>query len=65
MATHIRNVTGTVHALDGESLLTPQVLEQIVSAVVAALDDKSLRERRAKEDTRVSGGESQHQDSRT
>lgn len=53
MATHIKNVTGTIHALDGESLLTPQTLDQIVQAVVAALDDRKLRERRAKDDTSV------------
>jgi len=62
MGTHIRNVIGTVHALDGESLLTPQVLDQIVGAVVAALDDKTLRERRAKDDTRVGGGHGDQQD---
>jgi hypothetical protein len=62
VATHIRNATGTIHAIDGESLLTPQTLDQIVQAVVAALDDKKLRERRAKDDTTVADSGAQAQD---
>ena len=61
MGTHVKNVTGTIHALDGESLLTPQILEQIVQAVMSALDDKALQDRRAKTDTSVTSGVAQEQ----
>lgn len=57
---HIRNAIGTVRAVDGEGLLAPETLEQIVQAVLAAVDDRQLRDRRASADTRVaaaSGGE--------
>jgi hypothetical protein len=51
----IRSVTGNVTALGGDALLTPEVLERIVAAVMAALDDRRLRERRAHADVRVNG----------
>lgn len=52
---HIRNAIGTVRAVDGEALLAPETLEQIVQAVLAAVDDRQLRDRRARADTRVAG----------
>jgi hypothetical protein len=53
---NIGKVTGTVHAVDGESLLSPHTLEQIVRAVLRALEDGQLHQRRAQSDTRVTAG---------
>jgi hypothetical protein len=57
MDVRIQNVTGTVSAVSGDSLLTPAVLEHIVTAVLAALKEQHLRDRRARSDTRVGAGE--------
>jgi hypothetical protein len=53
---HIANATGTVKAIDGESLLTPQALDQIVQAVLLAVDERQLRDKRSKSDTSVTAG---------
>jgi hypothetical protein len=44
----VREVTGTLHVVDGDALLTGPMLERIVTAVLAALgearrDDESRR----------------------
>jgi hypothetical protein len=54
MDVRIQNVTGTVTAVGGDALLSPAVLARVVSAVMAALEEKTLRERRARSDTKVS-----------
>jgi hypothetical protein len=56
MDVRIQNVTGTVHAVSGDALLSPAVLERILAAVLAALDEQRLRERRLRSDTRVVPG---------
>jgi hypothetical protein len=56
MDVRIQNVTGTVTAVGGEALLSPAVMQRIVTAVMAALEEKQLRERRARSDTRVTHG---------
>jgi hypothetical protein len=53
---HIQNAIGTVKAIDGESLLTPQTLAQIVQAVLLAVDERQLRDKRSKSDTSVTAG---------
>lgn len=61
MDVRIQNVTGTVSAVSGDSLLTPTVLERIVTAVLAALQEQQLRDRRAHSDTCVTAGEPEDQ----
>jgi hypothetical protein len=56
MDVRIQSVTGTVHAVGGDALLSPAVLERIVATVLAALDEQKLRERRLRADTRVTPG---------
>jgi len=53
---HIQNAIGTVKAVDGESLLGPQALDQIVQAVLLAVDEHQLREKRSRSDTSVTAG---------
>ncbi len=56
MDVRIQNVTGNVTAVGGDALLSPAVLERIVTAVIAALEDQKMRERRARSDTQVTSG---------
>ena len=53
---HIQNAIGTVKAMDGDALLSPQTLEQIVRAVLAAFDERQLRDKRSKSDTSITTG---------
>ncbi len=53
---HIQNAIGTVKAMDGDALLSPQVLEQIVQAVLVAVDERQMRDKRSKSDTTVTSG---------
>lgn len=53
---HIQNAIGTVKAMDGDALLSPQTLEQIVQAVLVAVDERQLRDKRSKSDTTVTSG---------
>ncbi len=53
---HIQNAIGTVKAMDADAPLSPQALEQIVQAVLAAFDERQLRDKRSKSDTTVTTG---------
>jgi hypothetical protein len=59
---HIQNAVGTVKAMDGDALLSPQTLEQIVQAVLVAVDERQLRDKRSKSDTSVTSGISAEQE---
>jgi hypothetical protein len=56
MNIHIGDVTGTVRAVDGDSLLAPQTMQRIVNAVLAAIDEAQRQKQRADADTRVTRG---------
>ena len=49
----VREVVGTVHAVDGDSLLSPQVLERIVVAVTRAMTAREADAESRMRDTRV------------
>lgn len=53
MQVHINEVVSRVRAVDGESLLTRDVLQRIVAAVVDALDEKRASESARKRDTQI------------
>ncbi|HEY4943557.1 MAG TPA: hypothetical protein VII56_19170 [Rhizomicrobium sp.] len=55
MDVQIQNVIGTVRVVSGDSLLSPQTLQRVVSLVIAALDDRERMTRRARADTRILG----------
>jgi hypothetical protein len=59
---HIKNAIGTVKAIDGDSLLSPQTLERIVNAVLSAVDERQLRRERSKADTSVTSGVASEQE---
>ncbi len=65
MDVRIQNVTGNVTALGSDALLSPVVLERIVTAVIAALDEQKMREGRARNDTKVTAGVTQDWESPT
>jgi hypothetical protein len=56
MNVEIQEVTSTVRAVDSQSLLSPQILERIVSAVVQAIRDGGERDERAAAERRITGG---------
>jgi hypothetical protein len=56
MDIHIQTAIGTVKAVDGDSLLSPQCLDRIVNAVLDAIEERQLRRERSKADTRVTSG---------
>ena len=62
MDIHIENAIGTVKAVDGDSLLSPQTLERIVSAVLSAIDERQLRRDRSNADTSVTSGVASEQE---
>jgi hypothetical protein len=62
MDIHIENAIGTVKAIDGDSLISPQTLERIISAVLNAMDERQLRKDRTTADTSVTAGVASEQE---
>lgn len=49
----IREVVGTVRVVDGDSLLSPQVMERIVTAVMQAMHGTQRDDEARRRDTRI------------
>jgi hypothetical protein len=62
MGVEIGDVSSTVRAVDGDALLSPRVLAQIVAAVARALHDGGEDEKRAAAERRITGGVSAERD---
>jgi hypothetical protein len=62
MDIEIGELTSTVRAVDGQALLTPQVMQAIVRMVTDATKENEAREQRAQAERRVTGGVSQERD---
>lgn len=56
MDVHINDVVARMQVIDGDALLTPQLLARIVSAVTQAMAESQADERSRKRDTRIGGG---------
>lgn len=56
MPVHIDNVTSTVRVTDSSAPLPPETMRQVVAAVIAELDSREARARRAARDRSVGGG---------
>jgi hypothetical protein len=56
MEARVREASVTMSAVDGESLLSPQLMARVVSAVLAALSAQRESEESRRRDTRVGGG---------
>ena len=61
MQVEINEVVSTVRAVDGESLLSPKVLQRIVTAVIQALDNLEAHRDRVRAETQVTGGVAKEQ----
>lgn len=49
----IREVVGTVRTVDGDALLSPQVMERIVAAVMQAMATQQRDEQSRRRDSRI------------
>ena len=62
MDVEIGEVVATVKAVDSSSLTSPEVMRQIVAAVLRAVDEREGHTARVHAERRVSGGVSQERD---
>lgn len=53
---HIGDVVSTARVLDNEALLSPQVMEQIVRAVLRAVEEEQAHRSRVQQEQRIAGG---------
>lgn len=56
MQVQIEELSSTIRAVDGESILTPQIMERILRAVMAAVDERERRQQRVRAEQRVTAG---------
>jgi hypothetical protein len=57
---HVRSIVARTAVVDGDALLTPQLLARIVTAVTQALAAAEADERSRRRDTRLAGGQGEH-----
>jgi len=62
MDVEIGEVVATVKAVDGGSLTSPEVMRQIVAAVLRAVDEREGHGARVRAERRVSGGVAEERD---
>ena len=62
MDVEIGEVVTTVKAVDGSTLASPEVMRQIVKAVLRAVQDQEAHAGRVRAERRVTGGVSQERD---
>ena len=62
MDVQIGEITTTIKAVDGTTLISPDVLRQIVSVVMRALEERDAHSERIRAERRVTGGVSQERD---
>jgi hypothetical protein len=53
MDVRINNVTSNIHLTDARAMLTPDVLRQIVEAVIVRLREAEQERRQREQDTRI------------
>jgi hypothetical protein len=61
MDVHVGEISSRVQAVDGDALLSPQVLEKIVRAVLRAVDERDSHNKRVRAEQRVTSGVRQEQ----
>jgi hypothetical protein len=62
MDVEINEVVSTVRAVDGQALLSPQLLRRLVEAMMQAVNDHREHEERTQKENRVTGGVSAERD---
>jgi hypothetical protein len=60
MDVHIGEMTSSVRAVDGQSLLAPEVLDRIVRVTLARLREEQDRAKRGNDDTALIDAPSSH-----
>ena len=56
MDVHIDNLTSTVRVVDSNSLLSPQVMQQIIQVVLQAVEENNTHQRQLHNERRVTAG---------
>ena len=56
MDVHIADVVSTARVLDNEALLSPLVMEQIVRAVLRAVEENEAHRTQVQQERRIAGG---------
>jgi len=62
MDVEIGEVVASVKAVDGSALTSPEVLRQIVAAVLRAVEEREAHAERVRAERRVTGGVSEERD---
>jgi hypothetical protein len=56
MDVYIGEISSIVRTVDTDSVLTPQMMEKIVQAVLRAVEERERHKQRVRAETRVSSG---------
>jgi hypothetical protein len=64
MDVQINELQSTVRAVDSDSLLSPQTMEKIIRAVLAAVNDQESHRQRVRAEQRITNGVSQELEER-
>lgn len=56
MEVEINELSSTVQAIDGDSLLTPKTMERIVRVVLQAIDERDSHRQRVRAEQRITSG---------
>jgi len=62
MDVDIGEIRATVRAVDGGSLLTPEILQAIVRVVMRAVEDKLAHDKRLSSERKITDGVSKERD---
>jgi hypothetical protein len=62
MDIEIGEIVSSVRAVDGNALLSPEVMRRIVAAVVQVVEQKAEHEKRVSLERRITGGVADEQD---
>ena len=56
MEVHIKNIVSTVHAVDGDSLLSPRKMEELMQGFLRAVDQRDDHRRNVRAERRITAG---------
>ena len=56
MEVQINELQSTVRAVDGDALVSPQIMERIVRAVLQAVNDQEAHRQRVRAEQRITSG---------
>ena len=62
MDVEINEVVSTIRAVDGQALLSPQMVRRLVETMMQALTDHLEHDKRTKKESQVTGGVSAERD---